>query len=118
MYEPVEHLPRIGHADARYHRIVDFLYDEAALLDARRHAEWLALLTEDIRYVVPVRVTTAHTLETSTSAMAHLDEDHYSLTQRVQRFSTEHAWAERRALAGSSRTSAAGRTVIMTSCWP
>lgn len=94
MYEPVEHLPRIGHADGRYHRIVDFLYDEAALLDARRHAEWLSLLTEDIRYVIPVRVTTAHTLETSTSTMAHLDEDHYSLSKRVQRFSTEHAWAE------------------------
>jgi 3-phenylpropionate/cinnamic acid dioxygenase small subunit len=26
--------------------------------------------------------------------MSHLDEDRYSLVKRVQRFATEHAWAE------------------------
>ena len=31
----------------------DFLYHEAALLDAWRLAEWLALLTDDARYQVP-----------------------------------------------------------------
>lgn len=94
MYEGVEHLRRIGHGDPRFHAVSDFLMDEAALLDARRLEEWLDVLTEDIRYLVPVRLTTAHTLDTSTSTMAHLDEDRYSLAKRVQRFGTEHAWAE------------------------
>lgn len=87
-------LPRIPHGDANYHRVVDFLLDEAALLDDRRHDEWLALLTDDIHYHVPVRRTTAHTLATSISSMAHFDEDLYSLRKRVERFKTEHAWAE------------------------
>lgn len=85
---------RIRGTDERYHDIVDFLYDEAALLDERHHHDWLALLADDIRYLVPVRITTAHTLATSTSSMAHFDEDQYSLRKRVQRFDTEHAWAE------------------------
>lgn len=87
-------MPRISGRDDRYATIVDFLLDEAALLDERRHEEWLELLTDDIRYRVPVRITTAHTLETSVSAMSHLDEDLYSLRKRVERFATEHAWAE------------------------
>lgn len=87
-------LERIRHGDTPYHEVVDFLHDEAALLDDRRHEEWLGMLTDDIRYHVPVRLTTAHTLATSTSSMAHFDEDLYSLRKRVERFRTEHAWAE------------------------
>lgn len=85
---------RIHGTDPRYHLVVDFLYDEAALLDERHHHDWLALLSEDIRYLVPVRLTTGHTLTTSTSKMAHMDEDMFSLRKRVQRFDTDHAWAE------------------------
>lgn len=85
---------RIPGSDDRYHTIVDFLYDEAALLDGRHHHEWLNLLTEDVRYLVPVRITVAHTLADSTSTMSHLDEDLYSLRKRIERFDTEHAWAE------------------------
>jgi phthalate 3,4-dioxygenase subunit beta len=85
----------IGSGQPAYHEVVDFLYLEADLLDRRALAEWLGLLTEDIRYLVPVRVTSAHTLETSAlEDMAHFDEDMYSLRKRVQRFETEHAWAE------------------------
>jgi phthalate 3,4-dioxygenase subunit beta len=85
----------IGSGTPLYHEVVDFLYAEADLLDRRDLRGWLALLTEDIRYVVPVRVTTAHTLDGSTlEDMAHFDEDRYSLRKRVERFETEHAWAE------------------------
>jgi ethylbenzene dioxygenase beta subunit len=37
------------------HEIEQFLYREAALLEARKFEEWLALLTEDILYLVPNR---------------------------------------------------------------
>jgi phthalate 3,4-dioxygenase subunit beta len=84
---------RIGGED--YHEVVDLLLREADALDERRHHDWLAMLTEDIRYLVPVRVTTAHSLDDSFLAdMAHFDEDRYSLTKRVERFDTEFAWAE------------------------
>jgi phthalate 3,4-dioxygenase subunit beta len=80
---------------ALQHRVADFLYAEAELLDQRRHREWLALLTEDIVYRMPVRVTIGHNLEGSTLAgLSHFDEDRYSLEKRVARFETDHAWAE------------------------
>lgn len=78
-----------------YHDVLDFVYRESEALDERRHEDWLGMLTPDIHYVMPVRVTTAHSLEdTAMTDMAHLDEDLYSLNKRVQRFATEHAWAE------------------------
>lgn len=33
-----------------------FYFHEARLLDSRRYMEWLGLLTEDVRYLVPARV--------------------------------------------------------------
>ena len=72
-----------------------FLVEEAALLDAADYAGWLVLLTEDIRYLMPVRVTTARGAGFDALAdMAHFDEDMYALRKRVQRLATEHAWTE------------------------
>jgi phthalate 3,4-dioxygenase subunit beta len=72
-----------------------FLVEEAALLDAGDYAGWLGLLSEDIRYLMPVRVTTARGAGFDSLAdMAHFDEDLYALRKRVQRLATEHAWTE------------------------
>ena len=70
-----------------------FLVEEAALLDAADYSGWLALLTEDIRYVMPVQVTTARGAPAS-NGMGHFDEDMYALRKRVQRLATDHAWTE------------------------
>ncbi|OBG25464.1 3-phenylpropionate/cinnamic acid dioxygenase subunit beta [Mycobacterium sp. E3198] len=81
--------------DIRHLEAHQFLVDEAYLLDAQDYAVWLDTLTDDVRYVMPVRVTTARGAAFDTSpGMAHFDEDKYSLTQRVARFATEHAWTE------------------------
>lgn len=81
--------------DARHVQAHQWLVDEAWLLDAQAYEEWLALLTDDIHYVMPVRVTTAVGAGFDTSpGMAHFDEDKYSLSRRVARFLTEHAWTE------------------------
>jgi len=72
-----------------------FLVEEAALLDAANYGGWLELLCEDIRYVMPVRVTTARGAGFDSLAdMGHFDEDMYALRKRVQRLATDHAWAE------------------------
>jgi phthalate 3,4-dioxygenase subunit beta len=72
-----------------------FLVEEAALLDAADYAGWLDLLCEDIRYLMPVRVTTARGAGSGTLAdMGHFDEDMYALRKRVQRLATDHAWTE------------------------
>lgn len=72
-----------------------WLVEEAHLLDQRMYTQWLDLLAEDIRYLMPVRVTTAKNAGFDTLAgMSHFDEDVYSLRLRVARFETEHAWTE------------------------
>jgi 3-phenylpropionate/cinnamic acid dioxygenase small subunit len=81
--------------DTRHIAAHQFLVDEAYLLDAQRYEEWLDTLTDDVCYLMPVRVTTARGAGFDTSpGMAHFDEDKYSLRQRVARMGTEHAWAE------------------------
>jgi 3-phenylpropionate/cinnamic acid dioxygenase small subunit len=81
--------------DVRHLQAHQFLVDEAYLLDAQQYPEWLDTLTEDIHYFMPVRVTTAAGAGFDTSpGMAHFDENKYSLSRRVARFATEHAWTE------------------------
>jgi phthalate 3,4-dioxygenase beta subunit len=88
-------LPSLPFDDARHLQAHQFLVDEAYLLDAQQYRPWLDMLTDDIHYVMPVRVTTARGAGFDTSpGMAHFDEDKYSLTQRVARMETEHAWTE------------------------
>ena len=88
-------LPRLPFGDVRHLAAHQFLVDEAYLLDAQHYDAWLDTLTDDVRYVMPVRVTTARGAGFDTSpGMAHFDEDKYSLGQRVARFATEHAWTE------------------------
>ncbi|WP_319457033.1 MULTISPECIES: aromatic-ring-hydroxylating dioxygenase subunit beta [unclassified Mycobacterium] len=48
---------RISAGSALYGEILDFLYDEALLLDDDRHTEWVELLAEDLVYLMPVRET-------------------------------------------------------------
>jgi 3-phenylpropionate/cinnamic acid dioxygenase small subunit len=81
--------------DERHLIAHQWLVDEAWMLDAQAYSEWLELLTDDIHYLMPVRVTTALGAGYDTSpGMAHFDEDKYSLSRRVARFLTEHAWTE------------------------
>lgn len=82
-------------SDSRHLQAHQFLVDEAYMLDAQQYDAWLDTLTDDIRYLMPVRVTTAAGAGFDTAAgMAHFDEDKWSLRRRVQRFATEHAWTE------------------------
>jgi phthalate 3,4-dioxygenase subunit beta len=71
-----------------------FLVEEAAILDAGDWARWLGLLTDDVRYVMPVRVTMVHDQADRSAGMAHFDEDRYAIEKRVQRLLTDHAWTE------------------------
>ncbi len=88
-------LKPLSFADPRHHEAHQFLVDESYLLDAQLYDEWLENLSDDIHYLVPVRVTTARSSEFDTSpGMAHFDDDLYSLKLRVARFATEHAWTE------------------------
>ncbi len=71
-----------------------FLVEEAHLFDSLQYDEWLNLLTDDVRYVMPVAVTMAKGAAPTRKGIDHFDEDLYSLRKRVARFATGHAWAE------------------------
>jgi phthalate 3,4-dioxygenase beta subunit len=85
----------LSYGDPAHLAAHQFLVEEAALLDAADYAGWLELVCEDIRYVMPVRVTTARGAGfDSLAGMGHFDEDMYALRKRVQRLATDHAWTE------------------------
>lgn len=85
----------LPYSDPEHQAAHQFLVEEAALLDAADYAAWLNLLCEDIRYVMPVRVTTARGAGFDALAdMGHFDENLYALRKRVQRLATDHAWTE------------------------
>lgn len=92
------------------HDIERLLYREASLLDECRFRDWLNLLTEDIRYWMPVM---GRRYRASSKAITILDPDRYeerefsneselaifddtkeSLAKRVARLDTGMAWAE------------------------
>jgi 3-phenylpropionate/cinnamic acid dioxygenase small subunit len=77
---------RISAADPVYGEILDFLIDEAALLDDDRHTEWLALMTEDVTYRMPVRKTVYRKDGRGFDERSgHFDDDRISLELRVKR---------------------------------
>lgn len=73
-----------------------FLYREAELLDDGRLHEWHDLLTEDIDYRIPRRVTRERGAEAAEfSQEGYLyREDIGTLETRVNRYDREYAWAE------------------------
>jgi phthalate 3,4-dioxygenase beta subunit len=77
-----------------HYEITSFLNAEAELLDHQDYNGWLTCLTEDIRYRMPVNVTTVRGDGDQVGGMDHFDEDHYSLGKRVERLEGAHAWTE------------------------
>src|SRR5262249_40278317 len=68
---------------------------EAELLDGGRYSEWLDLLTDDIRYTVPIRLTRERGGGPDESTGApHFPEDIGTLRMRVERLKKEVALAE------------------------
>jgi phthalate 3,4-dioxygenase subunit beta len=87
--------PSLPFDDPRHLAAHRFVVEEAAILDAADWARWLDLVTDDVSYVMPVRVTTVIDAGyDARSDMAHFDEDRYALAKRVERLLTEHAWTE------------------------
>lgn len=77
---------RVKASDPIYGDILDFLVDEAALLDDDRHLEWLDCLTDDIIYKMPVRKTVyRRDGDGFDERNVHWDDDRFSLGLRVRR---------------------------------
>lgn len=79
----------------RRYEVEEFLNQESRLLDEGDLDTWLTLLTEDVRYVIPVRSTRygRATNEFSTKSFV-FNDDLYGLRMRVARLHSRFAWAE------------------------
>jgi len=71
--------------------VEEFLYHEAALLDAWRLDEWLTLFTEDGRYLVP---TTDLPDGDPRKDLVFIDDDRVRLRARVERLKSRHGHRE------------------------
>jgi 3-phenylpropionate/cinnamic acid dioxygenase small subunit len=79
--------------------IAEFLFREAALLDDRRYQDWLALLSDDVRYWMPMRRNVKYgenerEFTRSRSDINWFDEGKATLERRVKQIETGIHWAE------------------------
>ena len=77
----------------------EFLYREAGLLDRREFTAWLDLLTEDVRYFMPLRrnvpsLAPGEEWTREGQDIAWFDEGKDTLTRRVRQIATGIHWAE------------------------
>ena len=81
-------------------QIEDFYYLEAELLDQRKLREWLALLTDDVRYWMPIRHNPFERPNDIAQELSKPGEGYYfnddmkSLKIRIERAYAKNAWAE------------------------
>jgi 3-phenylpropionate/cinnamic acid dioxygenase small subunit len=80
------------------YEVEQFLYAEAALLDARRYRDWLELVADDVEYWMPIRrtVTSADVDRefTKPGEVAYFDDDRAYLEMRVKKLEAGSAWSE------------------------
>lgn len=78
------------------HSVERFLYREVRLLSEGRFEEWLDLFTDDARYLMPIRETTADRKDSERGEgfLPHIDDDKAFMKARVQRLRHRLAHAE------------------------
>jgi len=86
---------RVPLGSETYNRLLETLYDEAAALDERRFDDWVAMLSKEIIYQAPIRLTrTGPNKDRDVMrTMFHFDEDYNSILMRTGRLA-KSAWAE------------------------
>ena len=80
-----------------YNQVVEFLYDEACMLDEIRLKDWGATLAEDLVYAAPLRQTRPMAQQAASiiRTMQHYHDDYRSIMGRIMRLTgTKSAWAE------------------------
>jgi biphenyl 2,3-dioxygenase subunit beta len=85
-------------AMVRQYEVERFYYDEAALLDAHRYDEWLALFSDDANYFMPIRRTRMQRELgeefTKPGEMAFFSDTKTLLAGRVEKLKSGRSWAE------------------------
>jgi 3-phenylpropionate/cinnamic acid dioxygenase small subunit len=79
-----------------HYECVQFYNQEADLLDEKELEDWLEMMTDDVTYDMPVRVSREKGAERSEFSEEGFNykEDRSTLEARVERFQSEFAWSE------------------------
>ena len=80
-----------------YHEILDFLHDEAELLDTLQLRQWGESLTQDLEYNLPIRLTrpVRQQAQTVVRTVQHMHDNYGSMMVRIMRITdTKSAWGE------------------------
>ncbi len=74
-------------------RVTEFLLNEIKMLEDNKCGEWINLLTEDVKYVMKVSLTSQGS-RVQGSDMYIFQDDRESLTVRCEKFRTSYNWVE------------------------
>lgn len=108
-------------SQALWFECYQFLVHEAQCLDDNCLEDWLELLSPNIRYGVPIRLTKGRGEDPIAQHGWHMNEDFGSLKMRVARLGTKSAWGEdpstrtRRLVSNLRCTAADAETIDITS---
>lgn len=86
----------IPFGDPCYNGVMQFLIEEAQLLDDGLLNDWFGLIAEDMRYEMPIRDHVRRSAGSGfDAAMKWVNDDHAAIAFKVKRYmGTETAWAE------------------------
>ncbi|MUN29035.1 aromatic-ring-hydroxylating dioxygenase subunit beta [Sulfuracidifex metallicus] len=73
--------------------LIKFLYKEISLLEEGKCEEWISMLTDDVRYYMPVSLVTRNG-DVDGSEISILDENKESLTIKCRKMRTSYNWIE------------------------
>jgi len=77
------------------YEITQFYYQEAYYLDHREYDKWLEMLSDDIEYSMPLRVTVDNKMGTNIDDdMTYLSDNKADLKMKVERLFTKSAWVD------------------------
>lgn len=77
------------------YEITQFYYQEAYYLDHRQYDRWLEMLSDDIEYSMPLRVTVDNKMGSNINDdMTYLSDNKADLTMKVERLFTKSAWVD------------------------
>lgn len=87
---------RVPVGSQTHNEIVQFLYNEANILDNLKLDAWATTLTEDLVYTVPMRTTRklADMGRSIIRSVQHYNDNYQSIRGRIARMTSSSAWAE------------------------
>ncbi len=85
----------VGEIDQKIkEEIMEFYYEEIEALERRDFQAWLNMVSDDIEYISPIRITERRGDSSIATDMTYFNDDKRSLELRCKKYGTSYAWSE------------------------